>query len=224
MDTLVKPRGRKSGRGESVRDALIRAGQTLFSLHPVDAVAVDDVIREAEVAKGSFYKHFPDKEALLEAVVQRIFARIEHQVNETNAMEVDAAARVARAICVYMRFVAAEPEQGGVLVRNNRSGWSLPQVEENQGAVADVRQGLLTGRFVIPTVEAGVLIIHGAAHAGLTCFTGAPGATSNIAIAEQLCQLVLCSLGVPTTNAQEVSAAAAAAVLPVGQHAGEKPA
>ncbi len=213
MDTLAKPRSRKSGRGEPVRDALIRAGQSLFSLHPVDAVAVDDIVREAGVAKGSFYKHFPDKEALLDAVVQQIFARIEREVDETNAEVADAAARVARAICVYLRFVAGQPQQGGVLVRNHRSGWTLAAVELNQGTVADIRRGLLAGRFVVPTVEAGALIVQGVAHAGLARFTGAPGATPNIATAQHLCQLVLAALGVPAAEADRISTEAAEAIL-----------
>jgi AcrR family transcriptional regulator len=58
----------------------VRAGRKLFSEHPVDAVAIDDIVREAGVAKGSFYKHFPDKEALLAAVVRRIRQRIEGEV------------------------------------------------------------------------------------------------------------------------------------------------
>jgi AcrR family transcriptional regulator len=213
MDTVAKPRGRKSARREPVRDALVRAGQTLFSRHPVDAVAIDDIVREANVAKGSFYKHFPDKEALLAAVVRRIFGRIEREVTAANAEATDAAARVARAICVYLRYVTEEPEQGGVLVRNNRTGWTLPVVELNPGAAADIRLGLMAGRFIVPTVEAGTLLVQGIAHSGLAHFTGNPGSDANIAIAQQLCQLLLSGLGVPSAEAGQVSAQAADEVL-----------
>ncbi|MET0272870.1 MAG: TetR/AcrR family transcriptional regulator [Phenylobacterium sp.] len=196
-----------------MRDALVRAGQTLFARHPVDAVAIDDIVREANVAKGSFYKHFADKEALLAAVVRRIFGGVEREVTAANEDVSDAAARVARAICVYLRYVADEPEQGGVLVRNNRTGWTLPVVELNKGTVADIRLGLLAGRFVVPTVEAGTLLVQGVAHSGLARFTGDPGAASNIPIAQQLCQLVLSSLGVPPADAEEVASRATDDVL-----------
>jgi AcrR family transcriptional regulator len=213
MEAVGTRRGRRSARGEPVRDALVRAGQTLFSANAVDAIAIDDIVREAGVAKGSFYKHFPDKEALLAAVVRRIFARIEREVTAANAAVPDAAARVARGICVYLRYVADEPEQGGVLVRNNRSGWTLPVTELNKGTVADIRQGLLAGRFVVPTVEAGTLLVQGVAHSGLTRFAGAPGAASNIPLAQQLCQLVLSGLGVPAPDAGLVAAQATEDIL-----------
>jgi AcrR family transcriptional regulator len=213
MEAVRTRRGRRTASGELVRDALVRAGQTLFSAQPVDAVAIDDIVREGGVAKGSFYKHFPDKEALLTAVVRRIYRRIEAEVTAANAAVDDAAARVARAICVYLRYVADEPEQGGVLVRNNRVGWTLPVVELNPGTAADIRKGLLAGRFVTPTVEAGALLVQGAAHSGLTRFAGRPGDAANTPLAQQLCQLVLSGLGVPPAEAQQLSAAATRDIL-----------
>jgi AcrR family transcriptional regulator len=213
MDTVKRRRGRTNARGEPVRDALVRAGQTLFSQHPVDAVAIDDIVGEANVAKGSFYKHFPDKEALLAAVVRRIFGRIEREVTAANAEVTDAASRVVRGICVYLRYVADEPEQGGVLVRNNRTGWTLPVMELNKGTAADIRLGLMAGRFVVPTVEAGTLLVQGVAHSGLARFTGDPGAASNVTIAQQLCQLVLSGLGVPPADAEQVAAQATDDIL-----------
>jgi AcrR family transcriptional regulator len=204
---------RAAGRGEPVGEALVRAGRKLFSEHPVDAVAIDDIVREAGVAKGSFYKHFPDKEALLAAVVRRIRQRIEGEVGAANAEVTDPPRRVARAICVYLRFVAEEPEQGGVLVRNDRSGQTLPSLKLNQGTVDDVRSGLAQGRFSVPTVEAGALFILGVGHAGLTRFTGDRGAASNIWIAQQLCQLVLRGLGVAQPEAELIAAQAAEEIL-----------
>ncbi len=212
----------RRSRDEPVGEALVRAGQKLFSEHAVDAVAIDDIVREAGVAKGSFYKHFPDKEALLAAVARRIRHRIEREVTAANAEETDPARRVARAICVYLRFVADKPEQGGVLVRNDRSGQTLPSMKLNKGTVEDVRAGLAHGRFTVPTVEAGALFILGVGHAGLTRFNGDRGAASNIWIAQQLCQLVLRGLGVAMTEAELIAAQAAEDILrrprlPVGE-------
>jgi len=191
----------------------VRAGQKLFAEHPVDAFAIDDIVREADVAKGSFYKHFSDKEALLAAVVRRIRDRIEAEVTASNTGVTDAARRVARAICVYLRFVADEPEQGGVLVRNDRSGQTLPSMKLNPGTVDDVRMGLAAGRFTVPTVEAGALFILGVGHAGLTRFNGDRGAASNVWIAQQLCMLVLRGLGVPAPDAELLSAQASEEIL-----------
>jgi AcrR family transcriptional regulator len=213
MDGDAARRTRADGRDEPVGEALVRAGQKLFSDHAVDAVAVDDIVREAGVAKGSFYKHFPDKEALLTAVARRIRHRIEREVTDANAHETDPARRVARAICVYLRFVADEPEQGAVLVRNDRSGQTLPSMKLNKGTVADVGAGLAQGRFIVPTVEAGALFVLGVGHAGLTRFNGDRDAASNIWIAQQLCQLVLRGLGVAPAESELIAAQAAEDIL-----------
>ena len=204
---------RPTARGEPVSQALVRAGQRLFSEHPVDAVAIDDIVRAAGVAKGSFYKHFPDKDALLAAVARDIRHRIESEVTAANAEVSDPAQRVARAICVYLRFVADDPEQGGVLVRNDRSGQTLPSMKLNKGTVDDVSAGLAQGRFTVPTVEAGALFILGVGHAGLTRFSGDRQASSNVWLAQQLCQLVLRGLGVAPTEAELVAAQAADDIL-----------
>jgi AcrR family transcriptional regulator len=208
----VRPRSRSEQR-EPVRDALVRAGQRLFAEHPVDAFAIDDIVKAAGVAKGSFYTHFRDKDALLAAVVRRIHERIEAEVRAANQGVSDAARRVARAICVYLRFVAEEPEQGGVLVRNGRSGETLPSLKLNQGTVDDVRMGLTAGRFTVPTVEAGTLFILGVGYAGLARFTGNRDMASNVWIAQQLCQLVLRGLGVAPLEAELVAAQATDEIL-----------
>ena len=206
-------RKRLSARGEPVRDALVRAGRTLLSEHPIDALAIDDIVGEAGVAKGSFYTHFPDKDALLAAVVGRIRERIEQEVAAANADVTDAAARVARAVCVYLRYVAEHQQEGAVLVRNDRSGQTLPSLNLNAGTVADIRLGLTDGRFIVPTVEAGTLLVLGVAHAGLVRFNGDREAASNAWIAQQLCQLLLRGLGVPPADAELVAAQAAELIL-----------
>lgn len=204
------------GRGPRevpVGEALVIAGRRLFSQHPVDAVAIDDIVGAAKVAKGSFYKHFPDKETLLATVVERIRERIEQQVAIANDGIEDPARRVARAICVYLRFVADEPEEGGVLVRNNRGGQIPAGLDPNRGAMADVRAGLATGRFTAPSAEAGALFILGVGHAGLTRFVGQRGAAANTWLAQQLCQLTLRGLGIPLSEAELIAAQAAEEII-----------
>ncbi len=213
MESSKPRRKRATGAGEPVGEALVRAGQKLFSEHPVDAVAIDDIVREAGVAKGSFYKYFSDKEALLAAVTGRIRDRVEAEVTAANAEISDPARRVVRGMCVYLRFVAEEPEQGGVLVRNDRMGATVPAMELNRGTTDDVSAGLAQGRFTVSTVEAGALFIFGVAHAGLTRFNGDRGGAANVWIAQELCQLVLCGLGVPTAEASLIAAQTAEEIL-----------
>jgi AcrR family transcriptional regulator len=52
------------------RAQLVAAASSLFARQAVESVTVDDVVREAGVAKGTFYVHFEDLHALAAAVAQ----------------------------------------------------------------------------------------------------------------------------------------------------------
>lgn len=49
----------------SARDRILRVAGQLFYRDGYRAIGVDRVIAEADVAKATFYKHFPSKEALI---------------------------------------------------------------------------------------------------------------------------------------------------------------
>lgn len=69
---LLRP-GAPGGKRDTNRKeralALQRAGLRLFLDRGVEAVTIDDIVGVAGVAKGSFYRYFPDKTALVEAIV-----------------------------------------------------------------------------------------------------------------------------------------------------------
>lgn len=53
-----------------VRAALMRAGMVRFQREGVRAARIDDLSRDAGIAKGSFYAFFPSKEELFMAIVE----------------------------------------------------------------------------------------------------------------------------------------------------------
>jgi TetR/AcrR family transcriptional repressor of nem operon len=65
--------------GRSTRDAIIAAATRLMQIKGYHATSLDDVLRESDVGKGSFYHHFKSKEelghALLDTVVTSFIAR-----------------------------------------------------------------------------------------------------------------------------------------------------
>ena len=52
-------------------DKLIDAALRLADDRPLTQISVDDIVREAGVAKGTFYVHFPDRGHFLAAVTRR---------------------------------------------------------------------------------------------------------------------------------------------------------
>jgi AcrR family transcriptional regulator len=61
-------------------DALSRAALFLFLERGIEAVSIDDITRAASASKGSFYRYFASKEALVEALVFPVFTDIEHAI------------------------------------------------------------------------------------------------------------------------------------------------
>src|SRR5882672_2687799 len=58
----ITRRERKKGR---TRADIYAAAMTLFLKRGFDAVTIDDICRAADVARATFFLHFPAKEALL---------------------------------------------------------------------------------------------------------------------------------------------------------------
>jgi len=61
------------------RDAILDAAERLFARFGFRRTSVDDVAREAGIAKGSVYLHFEGKEAMLTAVLARIIEEAERR-------------------------------------------------------------------------------------------------------------------------------------------------
>jgi len=62
---------RDINRRKRVQD-LIDAGLSLFLERGIEAVTIDEVAREAGMAKGNFYRYFRDKADLVEAVIEPV--------------------------------------------------------------------------------------------------------------------------------------------------------
>jgi AcrR family transcriptional regulator len=73
---------------DAALDALAEGG--------VDAVAVEPIARRLGVTKGSFYWHFPNRQALLDAALQRWERQQTEEVIARAEQEQDAMARISR--------------------------------------------------------------------------------------------------------------------------------
>jgi AcrR family transcriptional regulator len=205
----------QSPRTERTRAALIAAGRQLFSMHPIDAVTVDDIVRAAKVGKGSFYNHFSDREALLRAIASEIRASVERAVGLANSEVSDPARRVARAMCVYLRSAVDDPERARLLSRV-QSGVTSLAAPLNRGLVEDIAAGLAQARFSVSTLEAGVLYVLGVTQIALVRVLEEPTSTVVVAFAQQICALTLRGLGIDPADADLIAAQASDEVVRQG--------
>lgn len=61
----------KTEKQPSARQRLLQTAERLFYAEGIRAVGIDRIIAEAEVAKTTLYSHFPSKDALILAVLQK---------------------------------------------------------------------------------------------------------------------------------------------------------
>jgi AcrR family transcriptional regulator len=179
---------------------------------------VDDIVGAASVGKGSFYNHFEDREALLQAIAAQIRSTIEEAVGRANAEVSDPARRLARAVCVYLRYAVDEPEPARVLVRIHGGHTSLT-TPLNRGLVDDIAGGLAQGRFAVATLEAGVLYVLGVAQLALLRVTQEGGRDLAVSLAQQMCALLLRGLGLPAQEADLIAAQASDEIVRRGVYA-----
>lgn len=72
MSTAVMLRRRPRTKPAEVRrEELMDAAQALFLAKGFDAASVDEIVKAADVAKGTFYFHFKTKEDVLQALRRR---------------------------------------------------------------------------------------------------------------------------------------------------------
>jgi AcrR family transcriptional regulator len=71
---LTARRARRTDAGKSVtptREVILDTAERLFALRGVDGVAVRDLARDMGLTAPSLYNHFPSKQALYDAVLER---------------------------------------------------------------------------------------------------------------------------------------------------------
>lgn len=66
----------RESRKERKRQSLLAAAYGLFTEKGVAKTSVDEIVRRANVAKGTFYLYFQDKDQLLQQLVYDISARV----------------------------------------------------------------------------------------------------------------------------------------------------
>ena len=77
------------------RAQLVAAANSLYAKQAVESVTVDDVVREAGVAKGTFYVHFTGLDALNAAVAEELVRSFDELLQPVRLSLDDPALRIA---------------------------------------------------------------------------------------------------------------------------------
>lgn len=115
----------------AVRDTILDTASRLFASQGYRATGINQIIRESGAAKASFYHHFPSKEALGEAFVERRHTQWFDAVERRLAVEDTPGARLLALFALWDEQIAAEGFRGCLFVN---------MAAEFPAAAAPVRQ------------------------------------------------------------------------------------
>ena len=94
--------GATTTRADRTRQALLDAGASLAEEHGLSGLSVNMVVARAGVAKGTFYVHFKDRAAFVDAMHERFHASVQTAVEEAIAGLLPGAERIYRSAEVYL--------------------------------------------------------------------------------------------------------------------------
>lgn len=98
--------GKRSENRRKRTEELTAAALALFLERGLEAVTIDDIVRAAGVAKGSFYRYFDDKAALVASLFAPVTARMREAVATCDAA-LRAAEHPAELSAAYVALAAA---------------------------------------------------------------------------------------------------------------------
>ena len=75
----------KGEKGERRKQELLQIAYRMFIQKGYEETSIDEIIAEAHIAKGTYYYHFPSKEATLEAVIDMMITNEVERAREVLA-------------------------------------------------------------------------------------------------------------------------------------------
>src|SRR5262245_22361734 len=118
------PAASAAARAEVKRDAILAAAVTLFGRYGFRRTSMEEIAREAGIAKGTVYLYFPTKEALFRALSQQTLDRALGDAGRAAAAPGALAERLYRVLeAKYSYFhglVHSSPHAGELIDSKNR--------------------------------------------------------------------------------------------------------
>jgi len=122
--------GTRAAGALQTREALLDAGAALAEEHGLAGVSVNMVVARAGVAKGTFYVHFKDRAAFVDAMHARFHDRVGAVIDEAIAGLPPGAERLFRGSEAYLDARSDPDVQGSMETRRQRlASAGVPDLE-----------------------------------------------------------------------------------------------
>jgi AcrR family transcriptional regulator len=110
--------GRRERTKAANRAAILGAARVVFAERGYDGSAVRDIVRRTELAPGTFYNYFPDKESIFRALVDESIAAVRERLRAARREAHDIEEFVGGAYSAYFAAMANDPTMFQLMRRN----------------------------------------------------------------------------------------------------------
>jgi len=136
--------GRREQNKAENRTALLKAARAVFAEMGFGAASVRDIVRRTDLASGTFYNYFADKDAIFRAVVDATGAEARRRVRAARTRAGGLGEFVEAGYRAYFEFIVEDPATFAFMRRNVGAGLEhvLPlgaaELAEDLAGLADV--------------------------------------------------------------------------------------
>ena len=194
------------------RKALLGAAEKLIAEKGFERVTIDEIAETADLAKGTFYNYFDDKNQIATELALTIRKDLNNEVGTAQAGIDDPAARLALGICVFLRTAVTAPTHAAV-VAHTYGQWVRPEAAGNLRLRKDLEDGYRMKRFSAARLDSAVVMTVGTVQAGIMRALELADSSAVRTLALELSGLVLRALGVKWNESQAIAAKAVARVF-----------
>jgi AcrR family transcriptional regulator len=148
MQAVFASRAREQGKSARTRARLMDAAVGVFARQGIEAASVNEIAQAADVANGTFYNHFKDKDEIVAVVAFAIAGDVAQRLDEAMVDLEDAAERTSFATRQFIELATSAPDWGRALVRAVEY---LPELRRRVTgfARADIERGVRDGVFKV---------------------------------------------------------------------------
>jgi AcrR family transcriptional regulator len=107
-NTIVAPAGKRERAKQANRAAILEAGRRVFLEMGYGAATVRDIIRHTDLAAGTFYNYFPDKESVFRALLEDAAVRARERVRARRQAGRTAEEFIHGGFLAYFQFLAED--------------------------------------------------------------------------------------------------------------------
>jgi len=179
------------------RAQIVEAARFLFTSRPIASVTIEDVTRQAQVAKGTFYSHFRSLDDLRAAVAAELSQTFEDLIDTSGLYAADPVARIAAGCAVFIGEAQRDPAWGALIARGACAFPTFASAAR-ECLKTNLRLAQSEGRVASFSIEVGFDLVFGII---LQAIRSASGARMSPADAKDVVQAILRALGVGTEEA-----------------------